>query len=556
MIVKILDAGPDPGGLVRYAFGPGEANEHERQRTVAGSCMAVAADGITSEALDQVADDLRLYQRTWGTDVIGGHVQHITIALNPGDAPISDAQWQVICEDYMRSLGWTDPAKADARWTAVNHGLNEAGADHVHIIASRVRADGTQVNVYQHKNKSQRWAAGAEKRYGLIVLDSRTAGIGGKGLTKGEYAKAKDTGREPDRLQLERAVRRCALQSSTEVDYIQALRAAGLDPRPRIDKATGNVTGYSVGRDGERRYGGGSLAPDLALPALRRVAWPDRNPAAAAQQWAHPTAPRTTTTTPTSDDIRTLTARLNDDMKRAAKMTPSEHRAWSAEAAALAAAAAQHSTDPDMRTRLQTLARDLGRWAGNPTRQGTKHAGRSATGKLAGVLAKLGGHGGSGDRDSDEDRSGALADVATAVVQIANAHQSSRPVIAAQVAVERHAEAQQIAIAKASTEPGYYRTEDGSVVRVRRARAGHSYAVVKDTETGQWRPGRRDTITAAARGTRMNITEVAAWEKSQGVSAKTAPAGTAPSTTEAQRANRDRLRTTPRRQPNHRRGRA
>lgn len=553
MIVKVLVAGPDPGGLVRYAFGPGEANEHERQRTVAGSCMAVAADGITPEALDQVADDLRLYQRTWGTDVIGGHVVHIVIALNPGDASITDEQWRVICEDYMRSFRWTDPAKAAVRWTAVNHGRNEAGADHVHIIASRVRADGTQVNVWQHGARSPQWAADAEKRYGFIPTDAYAAGVGGKGLTKGEYAKAKDTAREPDRLQLERAVRRCALQSSTEVDYIQALRAAGLDPRPRIDKATGNVTGYSVGRAGERRYGGGSLAPDLALPALRRVAWPDRNPAAAAQQWAHPTAPRVSPL-PSSDDIRDLTARLNDDLKRVGKMTPAEHRAWSAEAAGLAAAAAQHSTDPAERLRLETLSRDLGRWAGNPTRQGTEHTGRSAAGKLAGLLAKLGGHAGSDDRDSDEDRSGAVADVATAVVQIAAAHQSSRPAIAAQVAVQRHAEAQQIAIAKATTEPGYYQTDRG-VVRVRRARAGHSYAVVKDAETGQWRPGRRDTITAAARGTRMNITEVAAWEKSQGVSAKTAPAGAAPSTTDAQRADRDRLRSTPRRQPNHRRRR-
>lgn len=32
MIVKIIGTGPDPGGLVRYAFGHGQGNEHTRQR--------------------------------------------------------------------------------------------------------------------------------------------------------------------------------------------------------------------------------------------------------------------------------------------------------------------------------------------------------------------------------------------------------------------------------------------------------------------------------------------------------------------------------------------
>ena len=274
MIVKIAKSGPDPGGLVRYSFGRGKSNEHEHQRTVAGNCHEIGDGQVTREATERVADDLRAYQLASGTDPKGGHVSHIIITLDPTDKPQTDAQWKAIAESYMTELGWTDPAKADVRWMAVNHGRNTAGADHIHIIASRVRADGTLVNTWKDQPRSAAWRVAAEKRFGLTSHATRTAAV-----------------QERERLRIEPIVRGAAYGSRSEGEFIGRLRAAGLNPSPRIDKTTRKVTGYSVGADGAtRRFGGGTLAPDLTLPALRRTAWATpRTPRTAAHQWQHPT---------------------------------------------------------------------------------------------------------------------------------------------------------------------------------------------------------------------------------------------------------------------------
>jgi len=274
VIVKIADSGPDPGGLVRYAFGKGDKNEHERQRTIAGTCLEIGEGEATRDLTDQVADDLRGNQQAWGKTPKGGHVSHIVIALDPTDQPITDAKWREIAESYMRDTGWTDPAKGAVRWTAVNHGRNDVGADHVHIIASRIRADGTLVDTWKDGPRSMEWRRAAEKTHGLVTVQSKAG-----------------AGQERERLNLEQVVRTTAKGSRTEGEFIGRLRAEGLNPQPRVNKNTRKITGYSVGRDGaKRRYGGSSLARDLSLPALRKTQWAQpRTPRTAAHQWQHPT---------------------------------------------------------------------------------------------------------------------------------------------------------------------------------------------------------------------------------------------------------------------------
>ena len=139
----------DPGLLIGYCFGHGHANEHTQQRTVAGNCHSIAEGEVTRESLDQVADDLRANLTLWGKQPKGGHVYYVVIALNPGDRPVSDPEWRTIAEDYLTARGITDPDKAGVRWTAVNHGSSEVGADHVHLAISLVRDDGTMVSTWQ-----------------------------------------------------------------------------------------------------------------------------------------------------------------------------------------------------------------------------------------------------------------------------------------------------------------------------------------------------------------------------------------------------------------------
>jgi hypothetical protein len=76
-------------------------------------------------------------------------------------------------------------------------------------------------------------------------------------------------------------MRACAVAASDELDYIKRLRHEGVDVQGvEYDRCRGRsrITGYKVrlaGDENERWYGGGSVARDLTLPALRPAGnWP------------------------------------------------------------------------------------------------------------------------------------------------------------------------------------------------------------------------------------------------------------------------------------------
>ena len=185
-------------------------------------------------------------------------------------------------------------------------------------------------------------------------------------------------------------------------------------------------------------------------------------------------------------------------------MTPNQYRAWSAQAAGLTAAAARAATDPAVRTELLALSRDLGRWAGPTPIRPAQPVRRAAQ-----IVASALGGSASGNRSSPDD--GALLDAVESVVKIAQMHNTTRPAIAAVADVARNSQAQRIAYARRTLTPGYYRT-DGGVVRVRRARAGHTYASTR-THGGTWKASAPWHLIAAAEGHRMTPTDVAHWEK-------------------------------------------
>ena len=114
------------------------------------------------------------------------------------------------------------------------------------------------------------------------------------GLTRAETEKARRTGRdEAERAELARVVRAAATVAGSEAEFVRLLRDAGLAARPRYDRVGGHrVVGYAVAEEPSDGgvavfFGGGKLARDLSLPALRdrwRDGEAERQEAAA--EWA------------------------------------------------------------------------------------------------------------------------------------------------------------------------------------------------------------------------------------------------------------------------------
>ncbi len=316
-------------GLVVYLGGPGKSNEHENPHIVAGheSIMYAAPSGeLSHEDAIALAGKLDTARVVFGTEVTvtskrkmnaaiddgvtrsvaladatsDQNVWHCSLSLNPDEGELSDEKWAAIASDFMKEMGFDDPdsPRAPARWVAIRHGKTTAGGDHIHIAASAVREDGTKVNTFNDFKRSQQACNVLEHRHQLVVLSSREAERGSRGIKPAEAARARRANApETAREAMERTVRACATASKTEAEFVRRLRARKLLVRPRYEKGTtGAVVGYSVATaptpaeraNGGRPvwYGGGRLSKDLTLPRLRDE-WDQSEEArtAAAAEW-------------------------------------------------------------------------------------------------------------------------------------------------------------------------------------------------------------------------------------------------------------------------------
>src|ERR1035438_9628159 len=125
MIGKVV-RGSNVGGLLRYLYGPGQANEHTDPHLVAGF-----GDPQELEP-DWRADGSRDLRRLTGLllhplalDPFHGlmkPVWHCSVRAAPGDRVLSDAEWGQVAVSVMQLTGFApDEDERGVRWVAVRH---------------------------------------------------------------------------------------------------------------------------------------------------------------------------------------------------------------------------------------------------------------------------------------------------------------------------------------------------------------------------------------------------------------------------------------------------
>jgi len=307
-VIPKITRGGNTRGLLLYLIGKGRREEHVDPRLVAGSAEAMMIAGgrvLKGGARDaaQLARFLDEPRETFGTQVriaerdpdgkvIGSrdaHVWHTSLSLHPDELALSDERWGEIAERFIGEMGFAgEGARAQCRWVAVRHGESTGGSDHVHLVVGLVAEDGSKASVHFERKRAQQAARLLEREFGLRELESRGRGAGSRGLEPGEIAADHRRGvgvgergehaERSSRQRLERVVRACAGASRTESEFVARLREQGVHARARYGSGgTSSVVGYSVrlagpseGRARTVWYGGGRLARDLSLPALRR----------------------------------------------------------------------------------------------------------------------------------------------------------------------------------------------------------------------------------------------------------------------------------------------
>jgi len=307
-VIPKINRGGNTRGLLLYLLGKGRREEHVDPHLVAGSPEAMMLAGgreLQSQGRDaaQLARFLDEPRETFGTSVriaerdqngkmVGSrdaHVWHTSLSLHPDEPALSDERWGEIAERFVAEMGFAgEAARAQCRWVAVRHGDSVGGSDHVHLVVGLVAEDGSKASVHFDKKRAQNAARLREREFGLRELEAGARRAGSRGLEPGEIAADRrrgyqvgERGEHPERSsrqRLERAVRACAGASRNESEFVARLREHGVQARARYGQGgRSRVVGYSVRLDGPSQgdqrtvwYGGGRLARDLSLPALRR----------------------------------------------------------------------------------------------------------------------------------------------------------------------------------------------------------------------------------------------------------------------------------------------
>lgn len=99
--------------------------------------------------------------------------KHYVISLAPSES-LDACQWLEFISSYMQALGFDDSTK----WTAVEH--RETTANHVHILACRVRGDrsGTLVSTYKDYETGWPVMREYERKFGLQLVENPDEGFG------------------------------------------------------------------------------------------------------------------------------------------------------------------------------------------------------------------------------------------------------------------------------------------------------------------------------------------------------------------------------------------
>jgi len=314
-VITKMQRGTRTRGLVEYLFGPGRAEEHTNQRIVAA--WDEAWQGIThpdgvQRALLTAEVDAPVHKLPEAAKP-AEHVYHVSISNHGQDRNLSDDEWATVAQAAADKLDLSgSDTQPGARWFAVHHGAASGDRDHIHFVATLVREDGRGIYLNKDKLALREVAKEMTTRFGLAVR-TREPGAGARGLSRPELAAIQDLEQEqavdtvkaatneggeqqPDRTsaagavvepaapvevprrRLERAVRAAATAAGTEAQWLARLGELGVAVEPRWARGGDRVVGYRVAFGDTPRepggskavwFGGGKLAHDLTLPALR-----------------------------------------------------------------------------------------------------------------------------------------------------------------------------------------------------------------------------------------------------------------------------------------------
>lgn len=188
-------------------------------------------------------------------------VAHVSLSAAKTDV-LSDEQWSEIAELYMQKMGY-----GDAPYTLIKHADTEH--EHVHIIASRIKADGSVVSESNDYKRQEKVMREVERIYGLQHVPDSNNPDNDKPLTKNEVEQAARTDEMPARTQLQTLVAAAAGATSNYTDFALALDIAGVRHEVQLQKQGEKWNGVKFSLDGQVWFKGSDLGKKFTAYTLQ-----------------------------------------------------------------------------------------------------------------------------------------------------------------------------------------------------------------------------------------------------------------------------------------------
>lgn len=210
-------------GTLNYVLGKGDAEQ------VAGTMAGSDARFLAQEfgALRQLRPDIE--RPVW----------HAALSLPPGES-LDPERWAAVVRDFMERLGF-DERHA---WTCWRH--HDTEHDHVHIVASRIGADGSIWLGRHDVPQALKVTEVLEAAHGLQATKAYASETANqcRQPTKAEIEQAIRTGEQPARTQLQAAIDHALTDRPSLLGLMDRLEAAGVTVRINM-ASTGRISGLS-----------------------------------------------------------------------------------------------------------------------------------------------------------------------------------------------------------------------------------------------------------------------------------------------------------------------
>ena len=189
-------------------------------------------------------------------------VCHVILSLSPEEHLNNDA-WQTAIAQYLKDMGFTNN-----QYVAVKH-TDKENHEHIHLVTSRVRMDGSVVSDSWDWTRSQDIIRKLEQDFGLAAVPSSWESDRQE-QTKSQIDKELETGKVTVKRQLADKIDATLANTESLPDFIEKLTFEGIEVRIDRDRK-GKPKGIAYKLDGVS-MAGSSVGKAYSLPRiLKRI---------------------------------------------------------------------------------------------------------------------------------------------------------------------------------------------------------------------------------------------------------------------------------------------